>query len=159
VPLPLAATETVASLTKVAVSVSVFEAVKVQGLVVPEHVPPDQPLKRLPPLGVSLIEIESPVKTEQLFWAVQWTRESVTVAVPLPLVAAVIVTTAAAWAIGPPSAGTVTAATSGDVPTPLPNGVTRAAALLPRRLPRALRARLRREVDALAAPRARPLDA
>jgi len=65
-PLPLVFTATVAVLTKLAVSVSVFVALKVQGLLVPEHVPPDQPLKRLPLLGDSLIEIESPVKTLQL---------------------------------------------------------------------------------------------
>jgi hypothetical protein len=50
-----------------------------------------------------VIEIESPTNAEQCDWPLQPTRLSVTVALPLPLTAAVIVTVEAAmWAIGPP---------------------------------------------------------
>jgi len=54
---------------------------------------------------------------------------SVTLAEPLPDVAAVIVTTDAAWAIGPPSAGAIAAASGDDVPMPAPKGVTFARGL------------------------------
>jgi hypothetical protein len=58
-------------------------------------------MKRLPELALSLIEIESPMKAEQCDWLLQFTLESVTVAVPLPLTLAVIVTgDEAMWATG-----------------------------------------------------------
>jgi hypothetical protein len=102
VPLPLTEAVIVTVLAKLAVSVSVLEAVKVQGLLVPEQVPPDQPVKRLPEDAVGLTVIESPTRALQWDWLLQPTRGSVTVAVPLPLTAAVIVTVEAAmWAIGP----------------------------------------------------------
>ena len=48
---PLVVAVIVAVLAKLAVSVSVLEALKVQGLVVPVQVPPDQPVNRLPVRG------------------------------------------------------------------------------------------------------------
>jgi hypothetical protein len=102
VPLPVTAAVIVTVLAKLAVSVSVLEAVNVQGLVVPEQVPPDQPVKRLPEFADSLIEIESPTNAVQCDWLWQLTRLSVTLALPLPLTEAVIVTLEAAMcATGP----------------------------------------------------------
>jgi hypothetical protein len=102
VPLPVTAVVIVTVWAKFAVSVSVLEAVNVHGLVVPEQVPPDQPAKRLPEFADSLIEIESPTSAVQCDWLWQPKWLSVTVAVPLPLTAAVIVTgDAAMCAIGP----------------------------------------------------------
>jgi hypothetical protein len=87
VPLPLTDAVMVTVLAKLAVSVSALEALKVQGLVVPEQVPPDQPVKRLPEDGVSVIVIASPGLTAQLVALVQpaWELASLIVAVPLPL--------------------------------------------------------------------------
>ncbi|HEY1775854.1 MAG TPA: hypothetical protein VGG41_06810 [Solirubrobacteraceae bacterium] len=111
-PVPPTALVMVTVLAKVAVSVSVFEAVNVHGLAWPLQVPPDQPVKRLPEEAVAVIEIESPTKAVQWDWLEQPTRVSVTVAVPLPLTEAVIVTNdAAAWATGP-GPGVLATATS-----------------------------------------------
>ncbi|HXR28102.1 MAG TPA: hypothetical protein VN772_00890 [Solirubrobacteraceae bacterium] len=116
VPLPVTAAVIVTVCAKLAVSVSVFEAVKLHGLPVPEQLPPDQPVKRLPDEADSLIEIGSPTNAVQWDWPKQWTRLSVTDALPLPLTAAVIVTVdAAMWAIGPgpPPVASATSAGAG----------------------------------------------
>ena len=115
VPLPLTAAVIVTVLAKFAVSVSVFEALNVHGFEVPPQVPPDQLASRLPDDAEALIEIESPTNPEQLDWLWQFTWLSVTVAVPLPLTAAVMVTREEAmWATGPvpprPSAAEASAA-------------------------------------------------
>jgi hypothetical protein len=90
---PLVVAVIVAVLAKLAVSVSVFEALNLQGLVVPLQVPPDQPVKRLPEFADSVIVIASPESATQVVTFVQPASEleSVIVAVPLPLVAVVIV--------------------------------------------------------------------
>jgi hypothetical protein len=92
--LPAVAAVIVTVWTKFAVSVWVVAAVKVQGLVLPLQVPPDQPASWLPLAGVAVIVIESPAPTEQCAALVQWAPAfaSLSVAVPLPVVAAVIVT-------------------------------------------------------------------
>jgi hypothetical protein len=105
VPLPDPATAVVivTSLANVAVSVSVVAAVKVHGLAVPEQVPPDQPLKRLPDAAAGVIVIASPTSARQLVTPLQPAREfpSVIFAVPLPVppTAAVIVTVLAKLAV------------------------------------------------------------
>src|ERR1019366_6869164 len=66
VPLPVTAAVIVTVLTKFAVSVSVAEAVNLQGLAVPEQVPPDQLVRRLPADAVGVIVIESPTLARQL---------------------------------------------------------------------------------------------
>ena len=78
---------------KLAVSVSVLEALNLQGLVVPVQVPPDQPVNRLPVAAVGVIVIASPESATQFVTLVQPASEleSVIVALPLPLVAVVIV--------------------------------------------------------------------
>jgi hypothetical protein len=99
VPLPLAAVLMVAVLAKFAVSVSPEPAEKVHEVVVPLHVPPDQPVKRLPEAAVAVIVIESLTSATQVVVFVQPASESlsVIVAVPLPVpdVAVLIV---AVWA-------------------------------------------------------------
>ena len=77
-----------------AVSVSVLEALNLQGFVVPLQLPPpDQLARRLPELAVAVIVIASPELTRQVVAFVQpaCELESVIVAVPLPLVVVVIV--------------------------------------------------------------------
>ena len=68
VPPPLTAAATVYVVAKLAVSVSVFAALNVQGTVVPLQVPPDQPVKRAPELAAALIEIGSPTLATQWDW-------------------------------------------------------------------------------------------
>jgi hypothetical protein len=129
VPLPAVAAVIVTVWTKFAVSVWVVAAVKVQGLVLPLQVPPDQLASWLPLVGVALIVIESPTKTVQCAALVQWAFEfaSLSVAVPLPVVAAVIVTVEN---IGPTAAicapkvpGAVTEAGSAATTVGVNNGV------------------------------------
>jgi hypothetical protein len=94
VPLPVIAAVIVNVWTKFAVSVCVAAAVNVHGLVLPLQVPPDQLASWLPLAAVAVIVIESPTKTVQCEAFVQWAFRlaSLSVAVPLPVVAAVIVT-------------------------------------------------------------------
>jgi hypothetical protein len=101
VPLPLTAEVIVTVLAKLAVSVSAAAAANLHGLVVPEQVPPDQPVKRLPEFALAVIVIESPTLARQLLTLVQpaFEFESVIVAVPLPLTEAVIVTVLAKFAV------------------------------------------------------------
>jgi hypothetical protein len=90
-PLPVVAVLMVAVLAKVAVSVSPLEpAAKVHGLVVPLHVPPDQPVKRLPEAAVAVIVIESLTSATQVVTFVQPAEVSVIVAVPLPVPAVAV---------------------------------------------------------------------
>jgi phosphoribosyl-dephospho-CoA transferase len=65
VPLPVTAAVIVIVFAKFAVSVSVFAALNVQGLLTPEQVPPDQLASRLPDVAAGVIVIESPT------WAMQ----------------------------------------------------------------------------------------
>jgi hypothetical protein len=84
-PLPAVAVPIVAVLAKFAVSVSPLEpAEKVHGLVDPLHVPPDQPVKRLPEPAVAVIVTESLTSARQVVTFVQPAEASVSVAVPLP---------------------------------------------------------------------------
>jgi hypothetical protein len=80
--------------TKFAVSSSPATAVKVQGLVAAVQVPPAEPVNWLPAVGLAASVMLSPTSTRQLVAFLQWTPAlaSLTVAVPLPVVAAVIVT-------------------------------------------------------------------
>jgi hypothetical protein len=101
VPLPLSAAEMVTVLAKVAVSLSAPVALNLQGLLVPVQVPPDQPLRRLPEDAAGVIVIASPTSATQLVSPLQPASEleSLIVAVPLPLTAAVIVTVLAKFAV------------------------------------------------------------
>jgi hypothetical protein len=87
---------------KFAVSVSPVEpAGNTQGLVDPVHVPPDQPVKRLPDEAVAVIVIESLTSATQVLTLVQPAAESVSVALPAPApaVAALTVTVSAKLAV------------------------------------------------------------
>jgi hypothetical protein len=101
VPFPATATEMVTVLEKLAVSVSALAALNLQGLVVPEQVPPDQPVKRLPDDAVGVIVIASPTSATQLVTPLQPASElaSLIVAVPLPLTDVAIVTVLAKLAV------------------------------------------------------------
>src|SRR5208283_1795304 len=101
VPLPVIAAVIVTVWAKLAVSVSLVAAAKLQALPVAGQVPPDQFVKRLPELAVSVKVIVSPTSATQVAALVQPASESpsVIVAVPVPVpafavaaVAAVIVT-------------------------------------------------------------------
>src|ERR1019366_5953193 len=100
-PPPAVAVAMVTVLEKFAVSVSAPEAVKVHGLAVALQLPPDQLARRLPDAAVGVMVIESPTSTRQLAAAVQPASglESVIVALPLPVVAAAIVTVFAKFAV------------------------------------------------------------
>src|ERR1019366_9818869 len=72
-----------------------------QGLAVPEQVPLDQLVRRLPEDAVGVIVIESPTLARQLETLLQPAIgfESLIVAVPLPVTAAVIVTVLTKFAV------------------------------------------------------------
>jgi hypothetical protein len=92
-PLPVVAVVIVTVFAKFAVSVSPLEpAENEQGLVDPVHVPPDQPVKRLPDEAVAVILIESPTSATQLVTLVQPAAESLSVALPLPVPAVAVLT-------------------------------------------------------------------
>src|SRR6202035_1504220 len=101
VPLPVAAAVIVTVCTKFAVSVCVVAAVKVQDVAIPLQVPPDQLASWLPLVGVAVMVMASPAPTVQWAALVQWALvlASLTVAVPLPVAAAVIVTLCTKFAV------------------------------------------------------------
>jgi hypothetical protein len=101
-PAPLVVVLIVTVFAKFAVSVSPVEpAENTQGLVDPVHVPPDQPVKRLPDEAVAVIVIESLTSATQVLTLVQPAAESVSVALPAPApaVAALTVTVSAKLAV------------------------------------------------------------
>jgi hypothetical protein len=101
-PAPLVVVLIVTVFAKFAVSVSPVEpAGNTQGLVDPVHVPPDQPVKRLPDEAVAVIVIESLTSATQVLTLVQPAAESVSVALPAPApaVAALTVTVSAKLAV------------------------------------------------------------
>jgi hypothetical protein len=83
-PAPAVAVLIVTVLAKLAVSVSLPAAAKVHGVVVPEQVPPVQPVKRLFDPAVAVIAIESPESATHVVTLVQPAALSVSVAVPVP---------------------------------------------------------------------------